>query len=135
LIELKAPQHVEGSEQAVFASLVGYSGAFALQSFNPWCLSWFRKHARHVICGQLGGPLREDGLRAFDRLASQRLLTLAVSRAQFLNYDLRALPDVWVSSVQRVTRLPLLCWTVRDEADRKKAEALGINYVFDNIRP
>ena len=64
-----------------------------------------------------------------------RLLTLAVSRAQFLNYDLRALPDVWVSMVLRATRLPLLCWTVRDEVDRKKAEALGINYVFDHVRP
>lgn len=135
LIELKAPQQVEGSEQAVFASLVGYAGPFALQSFNPWCLSWFRKHARHIVCGQLGGPLRDEGLRRFDRLASQRLLTLAVSRAQFLNYDLRALPDFWVSTVLRATRLPLLCWTVRDEADKKKAEGLGINYVFDHIRP
>ena len=135
LIELKAHQHVERDEQAVFASLVGYSGPFALQSFNPWCLAWFRTHARHLVCGQLGGPLREDGLSRVERLASQRLLTLAVSRPRFLNYDLRALPDRWVSAVVRATRLPLLCWTVRSEDDRKKAEALGLNYVFDHIRP
>ena len=135
LIELKPQPHVEGAEQAVFANLVGYAGPFALQSFNPWCLAWFRKHARHIVCGQLGGPLREDGLHLFERLASQRLLTLAVSRARFLNYDLRALPDPWLSAVVRATRLPLLCWTVRSEDDRKKAEALKLNYVFDNLRP
>jgi glycerophosphoryl diester phosphodiesterase len=135
LIEIKAHRHVDNYEQAVFRSLVGYAGPYALQSFNPWTLSWFRKHAPHVVCGQLGGPLREDGLSAFERIASQRLLTLAVSRAQFLNYDLRALPDTWLGTVQRATGLPLLCWTVRNEADRQKAEALKLNYVFDNLRP
>jgi glycerophosphoryl diester phosphodiesterase len=135
LIEIKAHRHVEGYEQSVFRSLVGYVGAFALQSFNPWTLRWFRTHAPHVVCGQLGGPLRDDGLSAFERFASQRLLTLGVSRAQFLNYDLRALPDAWLSAVQHATGLPVLCWTVRDEADRQKAEALKLNYVFDNVRP
>lgn len=135
LIEIKAKQHIDGADQAVFASLVGYSGPFALQSFNPWTLRWFRTHARHLIFGQLGGPLKDDGLSALERFASQRLLTLAVSRPHFVNYDLRALPDAWLTTLLRATRLPLLAWTVRNEADKQKAEALGINYVFDHVRP
>jgi hypothetical protein len=35
----------------------------------------------------------------------------------------------------RTLSLPLWAWTVRSEEDKRKAEALGVNYVFDHLRP
>lgn len=135
LIEIKARHRVEGAEQSVFECLVGYSGALAVQSFNPWSLSWFRRHAPHIVRGQLGGRLREDGLKRLERLASERLLTVALSAPDFINFELAAMPDRWLSLLSRSLGLRVLCWTVRSESDRQKAQALGVNYVFDNIRP
>lgn len=135
LIEIKARDAQTALGPPLLALLSGYRGPFALQSFNPWALAYFRRHAPEIVCGQLGGPLREDDLKPLDRIASEYLATCLVSRPHFVNYDLRALPSAWVQRLARVLSLPLLCWTVRNEQDKRKAEALGVNYVFDHVRP
>jgi glycerophosphoryl diester phosphodiesterase len=135
LIEIKARQRVADRERAVFERLVEYPGPVAIQSFNPRTLAWFHEHAAHVPRGQLAGPLHGDGLGRFERFASQRLLTGAISRPHFVNFDLRGLPDAWLTLVSRVAGFSVLCWTVRSDADREKAEELGLNYVFDQVRP
>ena len=135
LIEIKAHHQVLGVAPAVHALLKSYRGEVALQSFNPYVLSWFRSHAPKLACGQLAGPLLNDGLTTFERLASRTLLSAVVSRPDFINFDLTALPDRLVDTVCKTFQLPLLCWTVRTEEQQRKAEALGVNYVFDNVRP
>jgi glycerophosphoryl diester phosphodiesterase len=135
LIEIKAHGAYAASGAAILALLSSYTGPFALQSFNPWALAYFRRRAPHILRGQLGGPLRGDGLRPAERLASEHLVTWLVSRAHFVNYDLGALPAAWVTMVTRALSLPLLAWTVRSEEDKQRAEALRVNYVFDNVRP
>lgn len=135
LVEIKAHHQVSGVAPAIHAQLAGYRGDVALQSFNPYVLSWFRDHAPNLPCGQLAGPLFNDGLSTFERLASRTLLSMLVSRPDFINYDLTALPDRWVDLVRSRLSLPLLCWTVRTQQQQRQAEALGINYVFDHVRP
>jgi glycerophosphoryl diester phosphodiesterase len=135
LIEIKARAARTALGPPIQALLSDYRGPFALQSFNPWALAYFHRHAPEMVCGQLGGPLKDDALKLTERLASEHLVTWFVSRAQFLNYDLRALPNRWVTHVARTLSLPLLAWTVRSEEDKQKAEALGVNYVFDHVRP
>jgi glycerophosphoryl diester phosphodiesterase len=135
LIEIKAGAFDPASGPPILALLSAYAGPFAIQSFNPWALAYFRQRAPWILRGQLGGPLREDDLSVVERVASQRLVTWLISRAHFVNYDLRALPDPWVTAVTRAVSLPLLAWTVRSEEDKHKAEALHVNYVFDHVRP
>lgn len=136
LVEIKNRPALPGVEQAVYRRLERYHGELAIQSFNPFAVAWFGKHAPHILRGQLAGPLEDDeGLTRFQRFAMRRLLGTLWSRPHFINYDLRALPDRLVQGVARAAKLPLLCWTVRSPADRHKADALGVNYVFDNLRP
>jgi glycerophosphoryl diester phosphodiesterase len=135
LIEIKAERGTHGAARAVFERLVGYPGPLAVQSFDPWTVAWFRDHAPHIPRGQLAGPLRDEALGGFERFASRRLLTLALSRPHFVNFDLRALPDAWLGWVTRLAGVAVLCWTVRDASDLSKARALGLNFVFDDVRP
>lgn len=136
LVEIKNRHDQQGVEQAVFQQLVRYHGELAVQSFNPFAVAWFARHAPHILRGQLAGPLEDDeGLTAFQRFATRRLLSALWSRPHFINYDLRGLPDAWVQNVARMAGLPLLCWTVRSPVDKNKADKLGANYVFDDLRP
>lgn len=135
LVEIKARHQVRGVAPAVLELLRDYRGEVAVQSFNPYVIGWFQEHAPQLPRGQLAGPLEHDALTTFERLASRTLLSAVVSRPHFINYDLHALPDPWVDIVRKTFQLPLLCWTVRTEAQQRQAEALGINYVFDHVRP
>lgn len=119
----------------IMQQLASYAGEFAVQSFNPDALAWFRRHAPQVLRGQLAGPLRDDGLHPFERFASQRLLSALISRPHFVNFDLHGLPDAWVNLACKIFDWPLLSWTVRTLEDQRKADALGVNYVFDHVRP
>ncbi len=133
LLEIKSRPDNAQIARSVLGELRGYRGPLAVQSFDPFVLAPMRR--RGIPLGQLAGPLEDDSLTTLQRVASRRLLTLAVSRPDFINYDLRGLPDAWVGRVATITRRPLLCWTVRNESDRTKAEKLRINYVFEGVRP
>jgi glycerophosphoryl diester phosphodiesterase len=135
MLEVKYRGRSSRIAQAVQQAIASYAGRLAIQSFNPFVMAWFRRHTRGRALGQLAGPLEEDPMSGLERLATRRLLTLALSRPDFINYDLRALPDPWISWLSSRLQLPLVCWTVRNEQDQKRAENHGINYVFEGIRP
>lgn len=135
LLEIKHRGTTTQIAAAIHAALDAYQGALAVQSFNPYVLRWFRQHAPSYARGQLGGPLHDDPIVPFEKFASRSLLTMALSRPDFINFDLRALPDRWVNLVAAATRSPVLGWTVRTDADHQKALSLGVNYVFEGIRP
>jgi hypothetical protein len=85
--------------------------------------------------GQVAGPLSDEDITRLRKLSSRRLLGALVSRPDFINYDLRPMPDAWLDTVSRLASLPVICWTVRTDQDQQKAERLGLNYVFENVRP
>jgi glycerophosphoryl diester phosphodiesterase len=135
MLEIKHHGRDTRIARAVHDEVRGYHGALTIQSFNPFVLAWWRTRRPALPIGQLGGLLRSDALSRLERLASRTLATLAISRADFINYELWGLPSAWVERVRAWGDRPLLCWTVRSEDDRRKAEQLQINYVFENIRP
>ena len=53
------------------------------------------------------------------------------SKPDFINMNLKWLPVS--KAMKRGKRL--LCWTVRDDEDRIKAEKYADNYIFEYIRP
>lgn len=136
LVELKIrPGSVERVAQACWDVLRSYSGAYAVQSFDPYALRWFRRQAPSVLRGQLAGALAGSAHGAATRFASRSLLVAAISRPHFVHYELAALPSAWVRLARALFRMPLVCWTVRSEDDRARAVALRAGYVFDAIRP
>jgi glycerophosphoryl diester phosphodiesterase len=135
LVEVKKESAHRGIERALYETLSEYEGPFAVQSFSPSALRWFRKHGVGAPLGQVAGPLTDEDITRLRKFSSRRLLGALVSRPDFINYDLRAMPDTWLDIVSRRASLPVICWTVRTHADQQKAERLGLNYVFENVRP
>ncbi len=135
LVEIKNRPLRPGIESAVYAQLTRYAGPFAVQSFQPLTVAWFRRHAPAMIRGQLAGALRYPGISRVERLASRYLCTIAWSWPDFVNYELAALPNAWAQWITRSAAMPLLCWTVRSEEELQKATSLGLNYVFEHVRP
>lgn len=135
LVELKKDGAHRGIERALDETLSGYKGPFAVQSFSPTALRWFRKHGVGAPLGHVAGPLTDEDITTLRKLSSRWLLGALVSRPDFINYDLRAMPSAWVDIVSRLASLPVICWTVKTDDDKRKVERLGLNYVFENVRP
>lgn len=127
LIEIKQ-QKRKGIEALVNAALNDYAGEYAVQSFDPFVLINYKKIAPGVVRGQLAGGAPPQ-MSFIKRYVIKHTPFNFISRPDFVNYDVGSLP----TAKRNYNGLPLLCWTVRTEAQQKKAKDLGVNYVFENV--
>lgn len=138
LIEVKAARGKVGPlEAATAAVLENYRGRFAVQSFNPQSIGWFKRHAPMVPRGQIAMDYRmddEDGVKPWQAWFLTHMLFNRLTRPHFVAYDVRALPQRAVTRA-RAAGLPALTWTVRTPADRKRAAAHADNIIFEGFRP
>lgn len=131
LIEFKPTRKPDRIARLAAEALRDYRGLYAVQSFDPHLVRALKNALPDPPAGQISGALRGTSIRPFDRIAARYLLHMTISRPDFVNYELAALPNRWVQTLTRTLGLPLLVWTVRTDADRRQAEALITNYVFD----
>lgn len=134
LIEIKNEGKVGRLEQAVIEELRGYSGDFAIQSFNPFVLRYFRKHAPGIVRGQLSGPFKGENLALIKVLVLKYLLLNFMSRPAFVSYAAGALPE-WFARRLRRKDLYLLAWVVRDINAFVKEKSIYDNVIFEDFSP
>lgn len=129
LIEIKTQKRA-GIAEAVLKALEGYSGEFAIQSFDPRIMLEIKKLKPEVLRGLLG-TAEKSGLGFKTDFAIKRLPLNFLVKPDFINYDLKFLP------VSRLITggLPLLCWTVRSKEDMARAEKYAKSFVFETVRP
>lgn len=138
LIEIKSRRAMPSARlcQAVASALAACPGLVAVMSFDPGVVRWFAANAPAVVRGLV---VTEDGrpgaLPSLRAILAQRL-----ARAEFVAFDVRDLPSPFAAAV-RERGLPVLAWTVRDEAtlaaarefaDAPIAEGAGLELALRN---
>lgn len=121
LIEIKAPGALVGALcLSVRRTVEGYTGTFAIMSFNPNVGRWFRMHAPRIVRG-LVVTEGEDQSFGQKRIGGvKRHLALWQSQPDFLAYDIRDLPSRFATA-QRKRGLKLVTWTVRTAEQERTA--------------
>ena len=133
LIEIKNNDKVGQLEKRIIELLNDYNGEYAVQSFNPYVLEYFYKHAPHILRGQLAGYFKGEKLSFFKKYALKRmLLNKKVSHPDFISYEARKLPNC---HVRKFKTLPLLAWTVRSQSEYLKVVKHCDNIIFENFEP
>ncbi|PSN14964.1 glycerophosphodiester phosphodiesterase [filamentous cyanobacterium CCP5] len=131
LIEIKNEGEIGPLEQKLIETLAGYLGDVAVQAFNPLSLGYLKRHAPHILRGQLSGNFKGEALPWFQKLLLRNLLLNGASAPNFVAYDLRSLPSLPTTVTRRLFGLPLIAWTVRSPEDKAKASRWADNYIFD----
>jgi len=134
LVEIKNRGPVGRLEDAVQSVLGSYDGPWAVQSFNPFTLAWFRKNAPHAIRGQLSTDFWGTQLAVYKKVLLRRLALHPLAQPSFVGYDLRCLP-FWATSWLRNRGIPLLAWTIRSDDECIRARSVADNIIFEHIRP
>lgn len=134
LIEIKNTDAPGPLEEHLLATLEGYHGEVAVQSFNPLSLAWFAEHAPAIVRGQLSGSFAGSDLDEALCVLLRDLQFNEMTRPAFVAYELAALPYP-AATAARDAGLPLIAWTVRTPADLEKARAVADNIIFEAIDP
>lgn len=133
LIEIKNVHKVGKFEQAVIDILKNYDGEYAVQSFNPYSLAYFKKHAPNIIRGQLSGSFKGEKLSFFKKLVLKKMsLNKTVSEPHFINYEASTLPNRYV---KKYKNLPLLAWVIQSKEEYIDVVKYCDNIVFENFDP
>lgn len=131
LIEIKNDSTVGQLERDTLELLSSYKGEYAVQSFNPYSMEFFKKNAPQIPRGQLSCFFDKKDLGFFKRFVLKRLKMNKVSSPDLISYNHANLPNKYVTK----TKLPTLAWTVRSNAEMEKCLPYCDNIIFENFIP
>jgi len=135
VVDTKSRRINGGLEASLFGALDASRCTYAIESFNPFSLRWFKRHAPHVLRGQLAGDFRDAKAPFHQKFLLSRYYLNFLSAPDFLAYDLRCLPNRFVERQRNRRNIPLLAWTVRTNEELTRARRLADNVIFEDIRP
>lgn len=120
LIEIKHP--VEKTiERDAIEILKGYTGKFALQSFDPKSLLRIKKLAPDILRGQLIGGSNEKPKTEDFKWSIVNKFT----KPDFLSYN--------IDTFHKAYSIPTVCWTVRDSSAIEKALKWNLNIITEGM--
>ncbi|MBQ9792261.1 MAG: glycerophosphodiester phosphodiesterase [Clostridia bacterium] len=133
VIEIKDYNLNSNFEKTVYEILKEYTGEYAIMSFNPYTLKWFKNNAPEVTRGQLSCYFKDQKLGKFKTFVLKRMmLNKTVSAPHFIAYKYDEVPNKYV---KKYKHLPLLCWAVPSQQDYMKVAGHCDNIIFEHFEP
>ena len=131
LIEIKNTGSTGLLEQTLLNELQGYTGQYAIQSFNPLSVAWFYKNAPHITRGILSTPVMDVNMSGIKKWLLKKMVLNALAHPDFIAYDELHLPSKMVARRHK----PTLAWTVRSQerADTLTQNGWADNVIFENF--
>ena len=139
IIELKP---VKGNHaalaKAACKALVGYKGAYCMESFDPRCLMWLKKHRPSVVRGQLSQNFFRSGEKlspVIKFLLTHHLLNF-LTEPDFIAYRFEhRRGSISNFFCKKLWRLQFVGWTIRDQETHDAVVKAGWLSIFENFKP
>lgn len=112
--------------------LDNYNGKFAVQSFNPFSIYWFKKHRKNYIRGILSGNFkRNKKMNNFKKILLRNLVLDAMLKVDFISYDIRALPNKKIEKKRK--NKTIIGWTVNNKKEYDYSKKYCDNLICENM--
>lgn len=124
--------------RAALAALRGYAGPVVLKSFDPGVLVALREAGATMPLGIVATPSYDDpeaGLDEAGKFRLANLLHLPESRPDFVSWNQAAIPGAAPFLSRYGLGLPLMSWTVRDQATADRLRPHVDQIVFEGFLP
>jgi glycerophosphoryl diester phosphodiesterase len=142
LVEIKNDGKVGDMESLVYSVLKNYKGLYAIQSFNPYTVKWFRKNAPDVLRGQLSGSFMISDyellyagttrLPWYKKFLLSNLLLNFESKPNFIAYQIKGVKSSTLKSLKKLGVL-VLGWTVDEKSEYQRVKGYFDNFIVNNI--
>lgn len=134
LIEIKNEGSPGRLEEKLIQILKDYNGDFAVQSFNPFVVKYFKDNAPGIMRGQLSGDFKGENLAGYKKFLLRNLLFNFITLPHFVAYEVDKMPGNIKKRLKRAN-IPILIWTVKSIDDYKKLRKDFDNVIFEGFEP
>jgi len=139
IVELKSSgNNHEALCKAACRYLDDYVGEYCIESFDPRCVHWFRKHRPDVLRGQLAENFFKTKNCKFPFhvkfLMSNHLLNF-LTLPDFVAYRYSDRNTLFTNICRKLWKIQGVSWTVRSQREFDTAIADGWIPIFENFNP
>lgn len=120
--------------EATVPILDSYKGAVCIESFNPFMVRWFRKHAPHYIRGILSKRFEKGEIAQLLRLPLSSLFTNWLSRPDFIAYRHTDHTQPFFR-LCRFFRPMTVAWTVTSADEARESKKRFNTFIFEGYLP
>lgn len=116
LIEIKPIKNIEELEINLMKQLSEYKGEYAIQSFNPKVLYWFKRNYPNILRGQLSKRYKKEKLSTIKKIILTNMLLNIITKPNFISYKYNEL------SLEKLKRykkknIRVIGWTITNERE------------------
>ena len=130
VVEIKAMgRNVEGVCSAALEIMDAFDGQMCVESFDPWAVQWFRRHAPDLLRGQLITQRDDLKLPPWEAWPGVRGLFNFMGRPQFIAHR-TGKKALTVRLAERMGAMRV-CWTAHDRSQERHNDAV----IFEHFRP
>ena len=140
IVELKTARGNHAAlTEAACAMLDRYDVSCCIESFDPRCLMWLKKHRPDVVRGQLSHAFlkkgKDGGQSLPMRFVLQHMLLNCVTRPDFVAYCLEDRKNLSVALCRKIYKVQEVNWTIKSKEEMEEAERLGNLVIFEQFDP
>lgn len=132
LVEIKNESMPGTLEKKVTDMLLAYQGVYWVESFDPLSIMWVKHHYPEMVVGQLSSQAVKTIKGIILGFISNPNVLQHMVKPDFVAYRLE---DATKETKQEFHGLPLLLWTVHNEAEEKSAKEIADGIIFEGYVP
>lgn len=135
MIELKPFGPYKPLCEQFWETIKDYKGEWAMQSFHPWAVLWFRKNHPEAVRGQISSYFKDDDdMNKVLRFFMKHLLFNLMTRPDFINYCIQDLPNRYADRSRR-HGLTVIGFAARNQKEFDFMREKYDNSVFELFEP
>lgn len=118
IIELKFSMKFGKLEKLLVDVLDNYVGEFAVQSFNPYSIMWFRKHRKNYVRGYL-----------INNSVFIKFIMYLLLKPDFVAVNIRTIKKTGIQNLRR--KCIIIGYTIKDNRDYNMYYSYADNFICD----
>lgn len=137
IVELKIPWSANKLCEAVSKQLEEYQGLYCIESFNPFGLIWYKKHAPNIVRGQLATDFRKEKVEGsrVQYFILKHLLMNFLTKPDFIAYHHVYKKGLSFSICRKLFRVKTVAWTIQSQKDYDNSRKYYEWFIFDSFIP
>jgi glycerophosphoryl diester phosphodiesterase len=135
LIEFKPHGDIQILCESFMKTIRDYTGKYAIFSFHPKVVGWFKKHHPEIIRGQIAEYFKENkGMGWFSRYLLKSMFFNRWTKPDFISYGIKDLPNKYVDRFYK-KGMTVISYAAKTEQELNFVKSHYHNVVFEYFEP
>lgn len=118
LIEIKTTNQTKEIEPKLMDLLKDYKGEYAIQSFSPKVLYWFKRNYPNILRGQLSKKYKKEKFSSLKKFILSNMLLNNITKPHFISYKYNELSPSKIAKYKK-KNIRVIGWTITNEREFK----------------